>query len=190
MSQLSTEQLLYLFYTSAYSGDNSITKGDVKSHLPKDIQEKAESLYDSLLRQQLIESPKKSRISVTKNGEEALLKNLLATDYKFTSSKGPKVLNTLLSLLKSASSNIPTLFNEDMDFDTFVVKFKSIYIEERKLQAKQGVVVIQRRDICRKFREQNSISEEILNQYFHQLQSTGQIFTAIGRDDEIINWVE
>jgi hypothetical protein len=57
-----------------------------------------------------------------------------------------------------------------MDFDTFVEKFKAIYIDERKRQELRGVVAIHSQDICQKFMEDNSISQITLDKYFKKLK--------------------
>ncbi len=36
MAQLSTEQMLYLLYAASYSEEGTVTKGTVKSYLPKE----------------------------------------------------------------------------------------------------------------------------------------------------------
>ncbi|MHC5721096.1 MAG: hypothetical protein ACYTX0_56020, partial [Nostoc sp.] len=62
---------------------------------------------------------------------------------------------------------------EDMDFDTFVEKFKELYFAERKQQELRGVVAIYSRDIGLKFRDNHRISQSTLDNYFtrisHQL---------------------
>lgn len=192
MPQLSTEQLLYLFYAFAYSDGDSVTKSVVKSHLSTDAQKNAESICDFLCQQQLIESPKKGRLVVTENGTKALVANLLTTDYKFDSTKGPKVVNSLLDCLKMASSEIQlsSLPVEEMGFNTFVEKFKALYFEERRRQELRGVVVIRSKEICQKFIEDNPISQSQLDKYFQQLKSNGLVFAVIEKDEELIQWVE
>lgn len=192
MTKLSTEQMLYLLYAVSYSEEGTVTKGTVKSYLSKELQQEADSIYEALFQGKLIESPKRSRLSVTKNGLKALVSNLQTTEYKFDSNKGPKVLNTVvhcLQLISSETQNTNTSV-EEMDFDTFVEKFKALYFEERKRQELQGVVAIRSREICQKFMEHSPISKSSMDKYFNLLKSTRQIFAVTEKDDELIQWVE
>jgi len=192
MTKLSIEQMLYLLYTVAYSDEGTVTQGTVKEHLSKEIKKNADDIYNSLYQQNLLESPKRRRISVTEEGRKALVANLQITDYKFDSSKGQKVLNTLLHCLKltSLKDYVSSVSGEDMDFDTFVEKFKELYFAERKQQELRGVVVIRSRDICQKFSDKNYISQSNLDNYFNKLKSTGKVFAVIEQDEELIQWVE
>ncbi|MEH2253635.1 hypothetical protein [Nostoc sp.] len=192
MTKLSIEQMLYLLYTVAYSDEGTVTQGTVKEHLSKELKKNADDIYNTLYQQNLLESPKRRRISVTEQGRKALVANLQTTNYEFDSSKGQKVLNTLLHCLKLTSlkdyvSSVPI---EDMDFDTFVEKFKELYFSERKQQELRGVVAIHSRDICQKFREKNTISQSNLDNYFNKLKSTGKVFAVTEKDEELIQWVE
>ncbi|PAX52806.1 hypothetical protein, partial [Brunnivagina elsteri] len=161
MTKLTTDQLIYLLYVLAYSDDGTVTRGTVKRHLSKEQQKDASNTCDFLCQQNLLESPKKSRLSVTEQGKKALLANLQSTDYKFESSKGQKVLNTLLYCLTLTSSqqNSSTTIFEDMEFEVFVEQFRKIYLEERKQQELRGVVAIRSREICQKLKESNHISQ-------------------------------
>jgi hypothetical protein len=192
MTKLSIEQTLYLLYTVAYSDEGTVTQGTVKEHLSKELKKNADDIYNTLYQQNLLESPKRRRISVTEEGRKALVTNLQTTDYKFDSSKGQKVLNTLLHCLKLTSlkdyvSSVPI---EDMDFDTFVEKFKELYFAERKQQELQGVVAIYSRDIGLKFRDNHPISQSTLDKYFNTLKLTGKVFAVTEKEEEIIQWVE
>ncbi len=188
MTKLSREQMLYLLYTAAYSDDGTVTQGTVKEHLSKEFQKNADNICETLCQQNFLESPKRRRILVTEEGRKALVANLQTTDYEFDSSKGQKVLNTLLYCLKMTSSKDHVF--EDMDFDTFVEKFKKLYFEERKQQELRGVVAIRSREICQKFIEYNPISQSKLQEYFGMLKSTGKIFAVTEKDEELIQWVE
>ncbi len=191
MTKLSTEQMLYLLYAVSYSEGGTVTKGKVKEHLSKDQQKNADSIYSVLEQKKLIESPKRSRFLVTQQGLKTLLSTLQTTDYKFESQKGKNVINTILHCLQLVSSEPQTdHLTDEIDFDTFVEKFKALYLEESKQQALSGVVVIRKREICKKFMEQNLISQENLDKYLESLKSTGKVFAAAGKEDEIINWVE
>lgn len=192
MNQLSTVQLLYLLYAKAYSDGDTVTKSTVKSYLSKELQKDAEQSYAVLFQQNLIESPKKSRLSVTSLGMKVLAANLKITKYRFDSLKGHKVTNTLLDCLQLASSDVQnsSLSFENMDFDTYVENFKRLYFEERKRQELLGVVAIYSRDICQKFREHNSISQSQLNEYFNKLKSTGKVFAVTEKNEELIQWAE
>jgi hypothetical protein len=192
MTKLSNEQMLYLLYTVAYSEEGTVTQGTVKEHLSKELQKNADKVCETLCQQNLLESPKRRRILITEQGRKTLVENLQSTDYEFDSSKGQKVLNTLLYCIKLTSSkdHVSSAPFQDMDFDTFVEKFKKLYFEERKQQELRGVVVIRSREICQKFIEHNPISQSNLEQYFGQLKSSGQIFAVTEKDEELIQWVE
>lgn len=191
MTKLSTEQMLYLLYAVSYSEEGTVTKGTVKGHLPKEHQKNADSIYGVLEQKKLIESPKRFRLSVTKEGIKALVSNLQATDYRFDSQKGKKVVNTLLHCIQLTSSEAQTAtLAEGMAFDTFVEKFKALYFEERKRQELRGVVAIHSQDICKQFIEQNPISQAQLDKYFEMLKSTGKVFAVTEKNDELIQWVE
>lgn len=193
MTKLSTEQMLYLLYAVSYSEEGSVTKGTVKSYLPKDQQKDADSIYEALSEKKLIESPKRHRLSVTEQGRKALVSSLqnTTTHKLFNSQKGAKVVNTLVYCLQLTSSEVQTTgLEEEMDFETFVEKFKSLYFEERKRQEIRGVVAIHSQDISQKFRENNPISQSNLDKYFEMLKSTGKVFAVIEKDDELIQWAE
>lgn len=192
MTKLSIEQMLYLLYTVAYSDEGTVTQGTVKEHLSKELQKNADNICETLCQQKFLESPKRRRIAVTEQGRKALIANLQTTDYEFDSAKGQKVLNTLLHCLKLTSlkdyvSSPPV---EDMDFDTFVEKFKDLYFSERKQQELRGVVAIYSGDIGLKFRDNYPISQSTLDKYFNTLKLTGKVFAVTEKEEEIIQWVE
>lgn len=191
MNKLSTEQMLYLLYAVSYSQEGTVTKGTVKSYFPKEQRKDADSIYEALLQKDLIESPKRYRLSVTEQGFNTLVYNLQTTKYKFNSQKGYKVVNAILHCLQLTSSgDQAAALAEEINFDTFVEKFKALYLEERKRQELRGVVAIHSQDICQKFREHNSISQSNLDKYFEMLKSTGKIFAVTEKDDELIQWAE
>jgi hypothetical protein len=191
MAKLTTEQLIYLLYTRAYTEVDTVTKSTVKSYLPIEWKEKAEKIYDFLQSQGLIKQAGKGRFSLTEQGIEALVSNLAATSYKFNSVKGPKVLNTLLACIKEASEVHPRIGAQgELSFDEFKEKFQALYYEERRQQELRGVVAIHSDELCRKFAQQTSISREKLSQYFDLLKSTGKIFAVNEKGNELIQWVE
>lgn len=192
MSQLSIVQLLYLLYAQAYSNGDTVTKSVVKSYLSKEQQKEAEQSYEALIEQKLIESPKKNRLSLTILGKKILASNLQTTKYRFDSVKGPKVINTFLEYLQEVSSDSrkSSSNSEDMDFDTYVEKFKALYFEERKRQELLGVVAIYSRVIRQIFAENNPISQTLLDKYFQKLKSTGKVFAVTEKDEELIQWAE
>lgn len=191
MKELSTEQLLYLLYTFAYSTDGTVTRSNVRNHLSKKYRQNAGQICETLCDLKLLESPKRGRIKVTEMGMKALVINLQTTEYKFRSNKGPKILNALMSCLKLAAkySKIDVEV-EDMDFDIFVEKFEKLYFEERRHQELRGVVAIRSQEMCQKFMEHYHISESNLKKYFDQLKSQGIVFAVIENNKELIQWVE
>ena len=192
MIQLSQEQLLYLLYSFAYlEKGGTVTLGNVKKHLPSNIQQYAQNIGDSLLELELLESPKRSRLGITEKGMRTLVENLHNTDYKFKSSKGYKVLNALLECMRLASEYSDlTSPTEEMDIETFEEKFKELYFAERKRQELRGVVAIRTRNIRKKFLEDNQISSSKFDRYFETLKLDGKIFAVIEQDDELIEWKE
>jgi len=191
MAKLTAEQLLYLLYASAYSITGTVTKSVVKSYLTKAWKETSDEIYQALQQQQLIEPAGRGRFAVTERGEKALVANLGATDYRFDSVKGPKVLNVLLKCLAKATEGYSQFkSSEEMTFTEFERKFQKLYFEERNRQELRGVVAIHSQELCHKFTEENSISQEELDHYFELLKSTGKIFSVIEKDSELIQWVE
>ena len=191
MTELTTEQLIYLLYATAYIEAETVTKGTVKSHLPSDWKEKAEKIYDFLQTKGLIKQTSKGRFSITKQGTRSLVTNLATTDYEFDSVKGPKVLNTLLTCLRrAAEAHSQGESVEEMTFDEFQEKFKALYFKERKQQSLQGVVAIRKREISKIFIEQHSTSRQKFEKYFEMLRSEGEISVTEGGEDELIEWVE
>lgn len=191
MTKLSTEQMLYLLFAVAYSTDGTVKKGDVKGNLPADVKKKADQICEDLCQQKLLESPQRSRLAVTELGKKALVANLQTTDYKFKSAKGPKMLNALLSCFKLLSPDtVVSSAAEEMDFETFVEKFKKLYFQQRKEQQLRGVVAIVKKQLFRQFIEENAISETLLEKLFEKLKSQGEISVVGGREDDLINWIE
>lgn len=191
MAKLIAEQLLYLLYASAYLDTGTVTKSVVKSYLTKDWKKDADEIYQALQQQQLIEPAGRGRFTVTELGEEALVANLGSTDYRFNSVKGPKVLNVLLKCLGKATEGRSQFKpSEAMTFIEFEKSFQKLYFEERSRQELRGVVAIHSQELCRKFIEDNSISQEELDHYFELLKSTGKIFSVVEKDNELIQWVE
>lgn len=192
MTKLSTEQLLYLFYVFAYSDGDSITLGNIKRYLPKEFKNNANQICKDLCQKDFLESPKKQRVSMTTQGKSILVENLQTTDYQFKTNKGCKVVNALLECLKLAASENKATSETiaEMDFETFIEKFKELYFQERKRQEKHGLAVIRSQDICQQFIEEHSILQKTLNQYFERLKSEGQVFAVIEKDEEIIQWSE
>lgn len=191
MAELTTEQMLYLLYSKAYIESNTVTKGTVKSCLPKIWKENADYIYQSLEQQHLIKSTSRGRFFITDSGSEILTRNLANTNYKFDSAKGSKVLNMLLKCIETAGKNqIKIKSSNGMTFEQFQDKFKILYLEERTRQEIRGVVAIQRKELCQMFIDQNSLPQKELDQYFDLLKSTGKIFSVIEKDNEIIQWTE
>lgn len=191
MTELTTEQQIYLLYASAYTEADTVTKSTVKSHLPKEWKEKVQSIYSDLQAQKLIKETKRGRFSVTEQGRDALVINLVNTDYQFDSVKGPKVLNTLLACIREAAKAHPQSEpSEEISFEEFQEKFKALYFKERKQQSLQGVVAIRRRDISKIFIEEHSISRQEFEKNFEMLKSKGEISVIEGGEEELMEWVE
>jgi hypothetical protein len=194
MFQLDTEQFIYLFYASAYKEADkadTVTKGSVQSHLPSEYKKKAESIYQFLLDNILIQEISKGRFSVTEQGIDTLAQNLITIDYNFnTKIVGAKVANFLLFCYQKSSKIYPFKLSEEISFDEFQEKFKALYLEERKQQELQGTVVIYSHLLLQKFAEKNSISDNRLNEYFALLKKNRKIFTVTETEYEMMEWVE
>ncbi len=184
MNQLSDLQLLYLLYSQAYQIDGTTTKSLVKSYLSKEQQSQVEQCYQSLCQLKLIEEQKRSRFAITSLGKEALQKNLQSTPYRFTTIKGPRILNFLVESLqnKNIASNI--------DYDSFLKKIKAIYIAERKRQELKGVVLIYSRQLLEQFQLEHPIPTDQLEKYFKQLKDSNQVFIVTEKGQEMIEWVD
>jgi hypothetical protein len=194
MHKLTQQHLIYLLYASAYteeSKEDTVTKSNTKSYLPKKWKGQSEEIYNSLHTEGLIKQVGRGRFSVTEEGAKALAKNLAFTDYKFDSVKGPKVLNALLDCIKRVveESSQPSSFDE-MSFEEFEQKFKELYIEKRKQQELKGVVAIYSKALCDDFSEKYNISPNKLKQYFELLKQTEKIFAVDEKGNELIQWVE
>jgi len=184
MNQLSQIQLLYLLYSQAYQVDGTITKSLVKSYLSKEQQSQAEQCYQSLRQLKLIEEQKRSRFAITSLGKEALQKNLQSTPYRFTTIKGPKILNFLVESLQNKNTA------SDIDYDSFLEKIKAIYIAERKRQELKGVVLIYSRQLLEQFQQEYTISTDQLEKYFKKLKDSNQVFIVTEKGQEMIEWVD
>lgn len=169
---------------------NTVRKSTVKSFL-KEEKHLADKIYDKLQERELIQKTSKGRFCITEKGRQELFANLVTTDYRFDSNKGPKVLNTLISFFQDiAHPDSQSLSFNEMSFEDFQNKFKKLYFEERKKQELRGVVAIHAQDICMKFANQYPISEKKLSQYFDELKSRGDIFAVEEKGNEMIQWVE
>ena len=207
MIQLTQVQTNYLLYSKAYaksSEGDTVTSGVVKSHLIKDLSVEVcdvglevSKIYEFLLGNNLIilankdghPTERRGRFLLTGEGNKLLLHSLAQTDYKFTSSKGCKVLNTLLDCIQeiSKTSNIEP---KGMILDEFRLKLKELYFEERRKQEGRGVVTVYKKDLCQKFAEQNSISLEIVGQSLDRLKSDGEILVVTEKNVELVQWIE
>lgn len=192
MNNLSTANLLYLLHTQAYSNGTSVTKSVVKSHLSKELQKEAEQCYQDLIEKKLIQAYKRNRISVTPLGKKVLAANLRITKYRFNSIKGHRVINTILRVMQEIYFDYDESFYhlEEMNYETFLEKFKKLYFTERKQQELRGIVVIRSKYICQKFLESNQINQSLLEKYFNKLKSDRVIFAVMEKDEELIQWVE
>ena len=191
MIKLKPEQMIYLLHAAAYLELDTITKGSVKKHLPIEWRDQAEEIYDTLQAQELINPSSKGRFSMSEKGSDALILSLKSTNYRFTSIKGPKVLNALIDCFKKASEiNSEAPLSQEMSFDEFQDKFKALYFEERRRQEIRGVVAIHSKELRSRFRKESFISDEKISEYFEKLKLTKKILTVIERENELMQWVE
>ena len=114
MTEILTEQMLYLLYTFAYSTEGTVTRSTVRNNLSKKYCLNAKQVCETLCGLKLLESPKRGRIQITEIGMKALVISLQTTEYKFRSNKGAKILNALIACLKLATKyNQTSSQNED-----------------------------------------------------------------------------
>ncbi|BAZ51087.1 hypothetical protein NIES4103_37100 [Nostoc sp. NIES-4103] len=191
MTKLSTSQFLYLLYAYSYCFEKeTVTKSNVKTALSSKVKESIDNIYDVLLKQDLITSPRRGRLSVTNKGINILIENVGNIDYKFSNKNSQhRMLNTLMQCWKLAASSIESTH---IDFDIFLEIFTKIYFQEKKAQEVSGVVAIHKQDIYQKFvnNKSISISPNEWEEYFNVLKSTGKIFTSTGENDELVHWAE
>jgi hypothetical protein len=77
-----------------------------------------------------------------------------------------------------------------MSSEEFEERFRALYLEERKRQELKGVVCIYGQDLCDKFAEQYRISETRVGKLYSMLKESGKIAAVMGRDNELVQWVE
>lgn len=199
MTELTTEQFIYLLYAKAYAKateSGTVTGGDIKSYLTGEWKEKAEEIYSDLKTKGLIElktkegkpSKREGRFSLTDEGNQVLVTSLTTIDYDFTSFKSYKVLRTALACLLTHFEEAKP--HEKMTFDEFQKHFKVLYFKERMKQSLQGVIVMGKRMLAKQFIEQHSISIQEFEKHFEKLRSEGEISMTEGREDKIIQWIE
>jgi hypothetical protein len=203
MKSLSIDEILYLLYACSYSREEgTVTRSHVAELIARDkkelskqlIRKEVDCIYETLLEQKLIDSPRNRRLLVTDLGIKALISNLGVIHIDlFHSAKGEKLLNTLIYLIKLSTlgysdSSTP----KTMSFSTFFDKIRHFYFEVRKHQELDGVVAIHKQELLQEFLKDNSanITKELMSDYFEHLKSTGKVFTSKGEKDELVHWVE
>jgi len=171
--------------------DAAVKKGDLNKRIVKKG-EKA-GVYAEILEflekdDKAIEKITTSRVTqfrLTQNGEHTLVAGLNNLQVRTNTEKA------LLKLFLKISTNVSTVENEsEMDFETFTIRFKEIYLEVYNIEELRGAIVIYRKEVCNRFISRFPISETLIVTYFERLKTTGQIFVVQGRDGEMIQWVE
>lgn len=193
MPELSIKHILYLLYACAYrEEDSTVTKGTVKSYLPKEFKGKSEDIYIDLEKENLVKFARRQRISVTDSGYKALVSGLSSTEYQFNSSKGFKVLNELLDCIEHAATQGENLRSTTpkIDFDVFKERFKELYFERRKESSLKGVAAVRKNDMAEIFLNDSSLSADEFDEYFKALEADGSIATSAGREDTLVEWTE
>lgn len=203
MTEMTTEQLIYLLYSNAYADTGTVTRSEIKASLPSEWKQKAEEIYAVLKEGGLIElrtkdgkpTEKEGRFSVTENGKKVLVENLATTDYQFKAAKGPKVLNLLLDCIKrSVASQHQNKSLTEMSPDEFSEKLKKFYYEKRKQKGREGgVVIVYRHEMAERFEEEFGMPKQEFDKYFDKAKRNRSEFsTVVNRDgkDETMEWVE
>lgn len=104
---------------------------------------------------------------------------------------GAKFGDVLLKWIREEGSSKRGEPNEIiMDFEKFILQFKEVYLNERKSQEIGGASVIYKKDICEKFVSHTPIPQSLLDEYYNKLKTSGNILTVVGRDGEMIQWVD
>ncbi len=183
--RLLAEQTIYLLYVKAYSDKNendTVTKGSVKSHLPKEWKEKAEEIHAHLEKLGMIErKTKRGRFLLKADGYKALLKNLSTTDYKFETIAGAKVLNALLDCLKKSTV--------EMTKDEFLIKINDMYNETIR-SSRTGTMAADGKKICQKIADRYSVPIETVTQHYEALKKEEKIFAKEDTGVEQILWIK
>ena len=209
MIELTQEQMNYLLYTKAYAKTEdaeTVTNGTVKSHLIRDVSSdiydvgvEVSKTYYFLLHNLLITlatkdgnpTKKKGRFLLTEEGNKVLLYHLAQTDYRFTSAKGCRVLNTLLACIQEVSKISPqSLSSSLITLDEFREKFKEFYFLERRVQERQGLVTMYKNDLCQRFSEKNLIPLKVVEDHFERLKDNDEILVIPEQDVELVQWIE
>jgi len=171
--------------------DAAVKKGDLNKRIVKkgekagDYAEILEFLEKDDKAIEKITTSRVTQFRLTQNGEHTLVAGLNNLQVRTNTEKA------LLKLFLKISTNVSTVENEsEMDFETFTIRFKEIYLEVYNIEELRGAIVIYRKEVCNRFISRFPISETLIVTYFERLKTTGQIFVVQGRDGEMIQWVE
>jgi hypothetical protein len=174
--------------------DAAVKKGDLNKRIVKKGEKAADytTILESLEQDdkaiERITTSRGIQFRMTQSGE-----NTLVTGLKNQYLQGrTNTEKALLKLFLKISTNVSTIENEsEMDFETFAVRFKEIYFEERKIQElRGGAVVIRSKEICQKFSQRYPISESSLKTNFNLLKENDKIFSVVEMNEELIQWSE
>jgi hypothetical protein len=173
--------------------DTAVKKGDLNKRIVKKGEKSADytTILESLEQDdKAIEKITTSRViqfRMTQSGEHTLVEGLKNKDFQVRTNTE----KALLKLFLKISTNFSTIENEpEMDFETFAVRFKEIYLEVYNIEELRGAIVIYKKEVCDRFISRFPISNTLIVTYFERLKTTGQIFVVQGRDGEMIQWVE
>ena len=174
--------------------DTAVKKGDLNGRIVKKGEKSADytTILDSLEQNdkaiERITTSNSTQFRMTQSGEHTLFEGL-KNKYLQVRTNTEKAL---LKLFLKISTNVSTVENEsEMDFETFAIRFKEIYLEERKIQERRGGVIIMRsQEICRKFSQHYPISESSLKTNFNLLKENNKIFSVVEMNEELIEWAE
>ena len=174
--------------------DTAVKKGDLNGRIVKKGEKSADytTILDSLEQNdkaiERITTSNSTQFRMTQSGEHTLFEGLKNKDLQVRTNTE----KALLKLFLKISTNVSTVENEsEMDFETFAIRFKEIYLEERKIQERRGGVIIMRsQEICRKFSQHYPISESSLKTNFNLLKENNKIFSVVEMNEELIEWAE
>jgi hypothetical protein len=174
--------------------DTAVKKGDLNGRIVKKGEKAAdyttilESLEQNDKAIERITTSNSTQFRMTQSGEHTLFEGLKNKDLQVRTNTE----KALLKLFLKISTNVSTVENEsEMDFETFAIRFKEIYLEERKIQERRGGVIIMRsQEICRKFSQHYPISESSLKTNFNLLKENNKIFSVVEMNEELIEWAE
>lgn len=188
MANLSKAEAMYLLHALAYAEEGGAPRGVLRARLPAALQGGAESACKGLLKKGLLQETARSSVAATESGVAALVAHLRTTGMAFATAKGPRILNALADLFKIAAP--ATKLTTEMDYDTFVERFRRLYDQEKLQQEKRGIVAIHTQDLRDRFLRHEGLSPDRFDEHLARLKASRQVFTMVEKSHELLRWAE